>query len=175
MYHCQPHGFKMRLRGRDFHPLIRNVLFPSPTDVGSHNLPSWGPKLTQCPMSGSDTICNNPRPPLAELSSLGFSFRASPQGFKTRLLWDLTSVGKGNEAFLIRVWKPLFSRRILKTLRGSLKEKAQRGQYLLAVGLDFYKWNQSQSLGGVSARTLALRGVDCEIPHRLERGTKHFL
>jgi len=31
------------------------------------------------------------------------------------------------------VWKPLPSRRILKILRGSLKENVERGQYLLAV------------------------------------------
>ena len=43
-----------------------------------------------------------------------------------------------NEAFFIRVWKPLSSRRILKILKRSLKGKAQRGQYLLAVGLDCY-------------------------------------
>ena len=34
-----------------------------------------------------------------------------------------------NEALFIRVWKPLPSIRVLKTLRGSRKEKAQRGQY----------------------------------------------
>ena len=32
-----PHGFKTRLLGRGFHTLIRNVSFPSPTEVGSHN------------------------------------------------------------------------------------------------------------------------------------------
>ena len=31
--------FKTRLLGRDFHTLINNALFPSPTDVGSHNRP----------------------------------------------------------------------------------------------------------------------------------------
>ena len=36
-YHRQPHSFKTRLLGRGFHTLIRNVSFPSPTDVGSHN------------------------------------------------------------------------------------------------------------------------------------------
>ena len=35
------------------------------------------------------------------------------------------------------------NRRILKTLRGSPKVKVQRGQYLLAVGLNYYKWYQS--------------------------------
>ena len=42
-------------------------------------------------------------------------------------MWDLTSVGEENETFFIRVWKPL---------TGSLRGKVQRGQYLLAVGLE---------------------------------------
>ena len=46
-----------------------------------------------------------------------------------------TSVGEGNEAFFISVWKPLPNRRVLKTLRGSPKGKAQ---YLLAVGFGCY-------------------------------------
>ena len=41
-------------------------------------------------------------------------------------LWDHTSVGEENETFLIRVWKPLRSRRVLKTVRGSPKGKTQR-------------------------------------------------
>ena len=45
-----------------------------------------------------------------------------------------------NEASFIRVWKPLPSRLVLKTLRGSPKGKIQRGQYLLAVGLGRYKF-----------------------------------
>ena len=49
---------------------------------------------------------------------------------------DPTLVGEENETPFIRVWKPLPSIRVLKTLRGSSKEKAQQGQYLLAVGLD---------------------------------------
>jgi len=43
------------------------------------------------------------------------------------------------KTFFIRVWKPLTSRRVLKTSRGSLKGKAQRWQYLLEVGLGCYK------------------------------------
>ena len=31
--------FKTCLLGRGFHTLIKNVLFPSPTDMGSHNPP----------------------------------------------------------------------------------------------------------------------------------------
>ena len=34
--------FKTHLLGRDFHTLIKNVLLPSPTNVGSHNPPSFG-------------------------------------------------------------------------------------------------------------------------------------
>ena len=56
-------------------------------------------------------------------------------------LWDPTLVGEANEALLIRVWKPLPSIRVLKTLRGGPKGKTQRGQYLLAVGLDSYNRN----------------------------------
>ena len=52
------------------------------------------------------------------------------------LLWDSTSVGEENETPSIRVWKPLPSIHILKILRGSLKGKAQREQYL---GLSHYK------------------------------------
>ena len=45
-----------------------------------------------------------------------------------------------NETFFIRVWKPLSSKHVLKTLKGSSKGKTQKGQYLLAVDLDYYKW-----------------------------------
>ena len=41
-------------------------------------------------------------------------------------------VGEENEAFFIRVWKPLHSKCFLKTLKGSPKGKTQSGQYLLA-------------------------------------------
>ena len=49
-------------------------------------------------------------------------------------------VGEENEAFFIRVWKSLPSRHVLKSLKRSPKGNAQRGQYLLAVGLGYYKW-----------------------------------
>ena len=49
-------------------------------------------------------------------------------------------IGWGGERNIpYKVWKPLPSRSILKTLRGSPKEKAQRRQYLLAVRLGCYK------------------------------------
>ena len=34
--------FKTWLLGRGFHTLVRNASFPSPTDLGSHNLPPLG-------------------------------------------------------------------------------------------------------------------------------------
>ena len=33
--------FKTCLLGRGFHTLVKNILFSSPTDVGSHNSPSF--------------------------------------------------------------------------------------------------------------------------------------
>ena len=51
---------------------------------------------------------------------------------------DPTSIGEENDTLFIRVWKPLPSKRILKTLRESPKGKVQRGQYLLVVSLDHY-------------------------------------
>ena len=75
-------------------------------------------------------------------------------------LLDPTSVGEGNETFFIRVWKPHPSRRVLKTLRGSLKGKSQIGQYLLVVDLGSCKWYKSQTLDGVPTKTLAPNGMD---------------
>ena len=51
-------------------------------------------------------------------------------------------LGRRTKHHLQRVWKPLPSRRVLKTLRESLKGKVQRGQYLLAAGLSGYKHTQ---------------------------------
>ena len=45
--------------------------------------------------------------------------------------------------FLIRVWKPLPIRQVLK-----FQGEVQRGQYLLVVGLSCYKLYQSQTPGG---------------------------
>ena len=64
-------------------------------------------------------------------------------------------IGEENETFFIRVWKPLTSKHVLTTFRGSLKGK---GQYLLVVGLDHYKWYQSQTPSDVLARRLSLEG-----------------
>ena len=63
-----------------------------PTSFLAHRLVSTplrrtAKRLTHRPVSGFDTICNDPDPPLVDIS-LGFPFRASPQGFKTRLLGE---------------------------------------------------------------------------------------
>ena len=58
-----------------------------------------------------------------------------------------------NEAFLIRVWKSLPSRRVTKKTIST------------SSGLGPLQWYQSLVPGGVLERTL-----DCEIPNRLERG-----
>ena len=73
MYRHQPYGFKTCLLGRGFHTLIRKASFPSPTDVGSHKPPPWGPapSLAHHSVSGSDTICNNPCPPLTDIVRFG--------------------------------------------------------------------------------------------------------
>ena len=47
-------------------------------------------------------------------------------------------LGRRTKHFFIRVWKPPPNKHVLKTLRGSPKQKAQRGQYLLVVGLSCY-------------------------------------
>ena len=44
-------------------------------------------RLAHRPLSGSDTICNSPNPPLADI----VLFRAFPQGFKTRLLGKIST------------------------------------------------------------------------------------
>ena len=54
--------------------------------------------------------------------------------------WVPTSVGEENETFFIRMRKPLPSRRVLETLSGSSKGKVQKGQYLLAMGLNSYRY-----------------------------------
>ena len=43
-------------------------------------------RLVHRPVSGSDTICNDSAPPLADIVLFRLFFRASPQCFKTRLL-----------------------------------------------------------------------------------------
>ena len=62
-----------------------------------------------------------------------------------------------------------------KTLRGSPGGKAQRGQYLLAVDLDCYKWYQSQALAVCQGGRWAPRGwiVRSHIGWRGERNISY--
>ena len=62
-----------------------------------------------------------------------------------------------------------------------MKEEAQRGQYRLVVGLDCYKWYQSQAPSDVSTRRLSPKGGGHEAvclqghwppPHRSEKGRR---
>ena len=72
-------------------PQIHPPLEPSVlTGTSPRVYPLWGTtrRLAHRPVSGSDTICNGSIHPYQILSSLGFPFRASPQGFKARLLGE---------------------------------------------------------------------------------------
>ena len=97
-------------------------------------------------------------------------------------------VGEEDETFFIRVWKPLPNIYVLKTSRGSPREKVQTGQYLLAVNLGCYKWYQKQTpgnvptgrlspegewtWGGVPARTLSLKTGGLECPKLIGEGNE---
>ena len=69
-------------------------------------------------------------------------------------------IGWGGERIIFYkgVKAPLPSRRVLRILMGSPKGKVQRGQYLLAVELDCYKWYQSQTPGNVLENWLSPKG-----------------
>ena len=65
---------------------------------------------------------------------------------------EQTTIYKGVETFPYQT--------CFKALKGSPNEKTQRGQYLLAVDLERYKWYQSQTLDNVSTFLLFPGGVD---------------
>ena len=88
-YRRKPYSFKTCLLGRSFHTLLRNVSFPSPTDVGSHNPPPWGPasSLTHCPLFASNTICNTSNSSLTIYCPLWpIIYHRKPHSFKMYLL-----------------------------------------------------------------------------------------
>ena len=81
--------FKTRLLGRGFHTLIRNVSFPSPTKVGSHNPPLGDPSslLAHRPVFVFDTISNGSSSLRADTVHFGrLRIVVSLTVFKTRLL-----------------------------------------------------------------------------------------
>ena len=74
-------GFKTRMLERGFHTLIKNASVSSLTNVGSHNPPPSGSSVLRDPasslahhsVSDSDTVCNGPSPPLANIVLFGLS------------------------------------------------------------------------------------------------------
>ena len=93
-------------------------------------------------------------------------------------------IGWRGEAFFIRVWKSLPSIHVLKTLRESSKKtiSASGGIGLLQMVSEpdtvRCASEDAESRRGVDTGWCAnedngpRREVDCEIPHRMERGTK---
>ena len=80
------------------------------------------------------------------------------------------TVGEENEAFFIRVWKPPSSRHVLKTLRENSKRTISA-----SGGFERLKMVLETDTGQCASEDADPKGVDCEIPHQLERGTKHSL
>ena len=102
-----------------------------------------------------------------EGGGLGFHIDGRRERVPTRTLGPeggsivRSHVGWGGERNIqIRVWKPLPSRRVLKTLKGTLRGKAQSGHYLLAVGLGCYKWYRARHGAMCSEEVESRRGVD---------------
>ena len=98
-------------------------------------------------------------------------------------VWDPTSVGEENEAFFVRVWKPLPSRRVLKTLRESPKRtiSASSGlgplQIVSEPDTGRCANKEAEPRRGVDMRRCACkdagpwRGMDRGVSHWLEKGT----
>ena len=97
---------------------------------------------------------------------------------------------EGNETFFIRVWKPFPSIRVLKTLtperensKWTISTSGGLGPLQMVSEPDTRRCasEEAEPCRGVDTRQCASdhvgprRGVDCEIPHRLERETKHSL
>ena len=68
---------------------------------------------------------------------------------------------RGERNILIRVWKHLPSRCILKSWGQRRYVMSQNRQYLLVVSLSYYKWyqNQTLTLSSVSTKTLPPREI----------------
>ena len=87
--------------------------------------------------------------------------KLSPQGGG---LWDPTSVGEGTEASL-RVWKHLRNSHVLKLWAWPGYIMGQNREYLVEVGLDWYKWYRARH------RTL----IPFKIVEPTPKETRHFL
>ena len=82
---------------------------------------------------------------------------------------------RGNKIFLIRVWKS-FSSNAFKIMR--LTTIRNRPKQTISTNSEFGLLQLVSKLDTercANEDTRLPRGVDCEISHRLEKGTKHFL
>ena len=76
---------------------------------------------------------------------------------------------------VLRVWKPLSSRRILKSWGWQLYITGQNGHYLPAIGLGYYIWYQSQTSSDVLAKTLDPQGTGLWNPTSVREGNETLL
>ena len=82
---------------------------------------------------------------------------------------------RGNETFLIRVWKSLPSGRF-KNLEGKLGRESPKRTISTCAGLGLLQMVSEPDVGRCASEDTGLpRRVDCEIPDLLECGTKHSL
>ncbi|KAG7024818.1 hypothetical protein SDJN02_13637, partial [Cucurbita argyrosperma subsp. argyrosperma] len=106
-------------------------------------------------------------------------------------LAHLRNMEKRRTAFKQSALPALF-RLIIESDVGEARKGKLKRTVFTGVGLGCYKWDQSHTPSGMLARKLSpegevdtrqcasedtesREGVDCEIPHWLERGTKHSL
>ena len=98
-------------------------------------------------------------------------------------------IGEGNEcqrgpwapkrgefeiAFFIKAWKPLSSKCVIKTLRGSPKGKAQREQYLLTVDLGYYTNHAYLKLNGKTKnQNKKVKQEECSVHDHGQIGKMH--
>ena len=83
---------------------------------------------------------------------------------------------RGEEAFLVRVWKLLPKHTCFKTVRLMAIRNVPRWTISVSNGLGLLQIVSEPDTGRCASEYASSpRRVDCEIPHRLERGTKHFL
>ena len=85
-------------------------------------------------------------------------------------------VGEGNETFLIWVWKPLLNRCVLKIVRLTTVHDEQKRTISSSDRLGLLQMVSEPDIGRCALEDVwAPKGVDCEIPRWLEKGTKPFL
>ena len=86
------------------------------------------------------------------------------------------SVGEETETFFIRVWKPLLSRCVLKTVRLTALRNGPKRIISASGGLGLLQMVSEPNTGWCASKDAGPpKGVDCEIPRRFDRGPKHSL